>query len=232
MAECGIAPAESAAEALAGAEVVLSLVTAASALQVAQDYAAALAPGTLWCDMNSVAPDTKRTAAKAIETAGGHYVDAVIMAPVEPAALDVPLLLAGPAAAEATKLLKRLGFGDTRVVGQEVGRASAIKMLRSVMVKGIEALGYECASAAQAAGVLDEVTASLDASELKLPWAGRLAYDLERMETHGERRAAEMEEAVRTLLDLGIEPVMTRGTVVQQRSAARAKNKDKRNQAA
>jgi 3-hydroxyisobutyrate dehydrogenase-like beta-hydroxyacid dehydrogenase len=176
--------------------------------------------------MNSVAPDTKREAAAAIEAAGGRYVDVAVMAPVRPAALAVPLLISGPHALAAQPLLGALGFSDIRIVGEEVGRASAIKMIRSVMVKGLEALSWECAAAAEAAGVLDEIMASLDASESPLGWATRVAYNRERMTTHGARRAAEMEEAAKTLLALGVEPVMTRGTVQLQRAAATETNEE------
>src|SRR5690606_11498719 len=128
-------------------------------------------------------------AAQIIEAAGGRYVDVAVMAPVEQG-LAVPLLLSGPHAAAAVPLLKALGFTNLRVVGGEVGRASAIKMIRSVMIKGLEALSWECAAAAEAAGVYDEITASLDASEKPVGWAQRFAYNRERMETHGARRAA------------------------------------------
>ena len=223
MAECGVEICEDAAQALDGSHLVLSLVTADSALDAAREAAARIAPGAIWCDMNSIAPETKRAAAEAIEGAGARYVDVAVMAPVDPRALAVPLLLSGGAAQEAMAQLYALGFEHSRIVGEEVGRASAIKMIRSVMVKGLEALSFECAAAADAAGVLDEVLASLDASEARLTWAERIAYNRERMETHGVRRAAEMEEAAQTLLDLGIEPVMTRGTVKLQRQAARAR---------
>ena len=109
---------------------------------------------------------------------------------------------------------------NVRVVGDEVGQASSIKMIRSVMVKGIEALTAEMIAAAEAAGVADEVLASLDASEKASPWAQKAAYNLERMHTHGVRRAAEMEESAKTLLSLGVAPVMTRGTIYRQRQAA------------
>ncbi len=227
MAECGVSAAAGAEQALAGAGIVLSLVTADAALPAAQDYARFLRPGTLWCDMNSVAPDTKRAAAKAVSEAGGRYVDVAVMAPVDPKALGVPLLIAGPAAEDALAALAALGFSSARIVGDAIGRASAIKMIRSVMVKGIEALSFECSEAAREAGVLDEVLASLDASEKQAAWSEKFAYSRERMETHGLRRTAEMEEAAKTLLDLGIEPVMTRGTVVLQRRAAA--KKDERN---
>jgi len=210
----------SAAAALAGAPLVLSLVTADQALAAARDYARHLAPGAVWCDMNSVAPGTKRAAAEAVEAAGGHYVDVAVLAPVNPARLAVPLLLAGAAAGRAETLLRGAGFSNTRVVGDEVGRASAIKMIRSVMVKGIEALTAEMMLAAGAAGVADEVLASLDASEEPQPWRARAAYNIERMVTHGARRAAEMVESARTLRELGVEPVMTEGTVQRQAEMA------------
>ena len=147
--------------------------------------------------MNSVAPDTKRAAAAAIEAAGGRYVDVAVMAPVHPRGRAVPLLVCGPHAEAARRALARCGFAqcpDRRRAAS--ARASAIKMIRSVMVKGIEALTAECALAAEAAGVRDEVIASLDASWPGADWAERVDYNLDRMMIHGLRRAAEMEEVV------------------------------------
>lgn len=223
MVELGVEPAAGADEALVKAHLVLSLVTADQAEPAARDYAPFLAPGALWCDMNSVAPGTKRAAARVVEAAGGRYIDVAVLAPVEPARLAVPLLLAGAAAEEAKVALTQFGFTNLSVVGPEVGRATAIKMIRSVMVKGIEALTAEMMLAADAAGVTQEVLSSLDASERARPWAERAAYNLERMATHGERRAAEMEEVARTLTVLGVAPVMTEGTIHRQREMAGAK---------
>jgi 3-hydroxyisobutyrate dehydrogenase-like beta-hydroxyacid dehydrogenase len=175
--------------------------------------------GALWCDMNSVAPGTKRAAARAIEAAGGRYVDVAVMAPVDPARSAVPLLLSGPHAEAGAAALAAVGFTRLRVVPGDVGRASSIKMIRSVMVKGIEALSAECALAAEEAGVLDEVVASLDASWPGADWARRFDYNLDRMLVHGTRRAAEMEEVVKTLDALGTGSAMTRGTVERQRAA-------------
>ncbi|RQW45673.1 NAD(P)-dependent oxidoreductase [Novosphingobium sp. LASN5T] len=220
MEEAGVVACATAECALTSADFALSLVTADSALPAARDYAGLLKPGAIWCDMNSVAPDTKRAAAKAIEAAGGRYVDVAVLAPVHPARMNVPLLLAGEAAARAEALLREAGFANVRIVGAEIGRASAIKMIRSIMVKGIEALTAEMMLAASAAGVVDEVLASLDASEKRESWTVRAAYNVERMTTHGIRRAAEMEESCKTLESLGIEPVMTSGTVRRQREQA------------
>jgi 3-hydroxyisobutyrate dehydrogenase-like beta-hydroxyacid dehydrogenase len=216
----GLAVAGDAAEALAGAPMVLSLVTADAAVAVARDYAPLIAPGALWCDMNSVAPDTKREAAAHVVAAGGRYVDVAVLAPVNPARMKVPLLLAGDAAQDAATALALAGFANIRVVGDQIGRASAIKMIRSVMVKGIEALTAEMMLAATRAGVAEEVLASLDASERGESWFVRAPYNIERMATHGLRRAAEMEESAKTLAALGVTPLMTDGTVRRQREQA------------
>jgi hypothetical protein len=219
----GIDTGPDAGAALAGAGIAISLVTADAALEAARTYAPLLPAGALWCDMNSVSPATKHAAAEAVEAAGGRYIDVAVMAPVE-RTLAVPLLLAGKHADLAQELLEALGFSRVRIVGEDVGRASAIKMIRSVMVKGIEALSHECAAAAEAAGVFEEVTSSLDFSDKPIGWAQRIAYNRERMDRHGLRRAAEMEEVAATLESLGVEPVMTRGTAELQRRAGLAES--------
>lgn len=214
----GVVPADTVAAATTAAPVLLSLVTADQALAAARSVAGLGLSGAWYFDGNSVAPETKRRAAEAIERAGGRYVDMAIMAPVHPARLDVPILLSGEQGNEAQAVLRALGFQAVRMVGEQVGRASAIKMIRSVIVKGIEALTAECVLAASRADVLDEVLASLDASERATAWHDRADYSLDRMLVHGLRRAAEMEEVSSTLADLGIEPEMTRGTIVYQRA--------------
>ena len=217
MAQYGVETANDAHGALSDAGVAISLVTADAALPAAREYAPLLPEGAIWCDMNSVSPETKQAAAAAVEADGGRYVDVAVMAPVD-TELAVPILLAGVHAQAALELLTALGFSNVRIVGDEVGRAAAIKLIRSVMVKGIEALSAECAAAAHAAGVFDEVVASLDASDKHGNWADRIAYNLGRMELHGLRRSAEMEESTRTLEGLGVEPTMTRSTVQVQRA--------------
>ncbi len=204
---------DNAHSAIADAPAILSLVTADAALATAQSNARHLSAGAFWFDMNSVAPETKRTVEKAIMAAGGRYVDVAVMAPVHPKRISVPLLLSGPHAAAGATVLRDLGFLDIRCVGASIGDASAIKMIRSVMVKGIEALTAECVLAAHRAGVVAEVLSSLGAE-----WEGKADYNLDRMLAHGLRRAAEMEESARTLEHLGIAPLMTRGTVTRQRS--------------
>jgi 3-hydroxyisobutyrate dehydrogenase-like beta-hydroxyacid dehydrogenase len=211
----GLAAYDDMVSVLNGADAVLSLVTADQALIAATQAAPHLMAGAHYFDMNSVAPDTKRAAALAVEGAGGRYVDVAVMAPVEPARLAVPLLVSGSHAGNGADVLAELGFSNVRVLPGDVGRASSVKMIRSVMVKGIEALTAEMMLAGEAAGVSGDVLSSLGGD-----WPSMAAYNIERMTTHGARRAAEMEEVAKTLVALGIDPVMTRGTVKRQREMA------------
>ena len=160
-----------------------------------------------------MSPGAKQGNSQLIEAAGGRYVDVAVMSPVQPAALAAPLLVSGPHAQVASDMLRSIGFTKVQISGDKIGDASATKMVRSVMVKGIEALTAEMLLAAQAAGVTDAVLNSLGGD-----WPQKADYNLDRMLAHGTRRAAEMEEVVATLTELGIEPLMTRGTVVRQRA--------------
>lgn len=213
----GVDRADTLAAALSGATAVLSLVTADQSLAAAAVAAPLLERGAFYFDMNSVGPATKRAAADAIDAVGGRYVDVAVMSPVHPARRAAPLLLSGRHTNDAAASLGKIGFTDVRVVPGAIGRAASIKMIRSVMVKGVEALTAECVLAAEAAGVLDEVLASLDASSPPFGWRERADYNLDRMMVHGTRRAAEMEEVVRMLESLKVEPALTRGTALRQR---------------
>ena len=207
----GVAGAESLAEALRGATVAFSLVTADQALVAARQAVEVFPKGLVWLDCNSCAPDTKRAAAEAIEGAGGAYVDVAVMAPVRPKKHHVPLLVSGPHAERAEAILKALDMRP-KVVGGGIGGASTVKMLRSVMIKGLEALTAECFLAARKAGVGKAVIASLQASDPDIDWMKRGAYNLERMMVHGTRRAAEMAEVVATFEALGLPARMAHAT--------------------
>jgi 3-hydroxyisobutyrate dehydrogenase-like beta-hydroxyacid dehydrogenase len=216
-AEAGIEGCRSAAAALNGARAVLSLVTADQALRAAQADAGCLGRDALWLDFNSIAPETKQAAARAVVEGGGRYVDVAVMAPVRPAGRGVPLLVSGPHAADGKAQLDTMGFSNVRIVVGGIGAASAIKMIRSVMIKGLEALTAECVLAAEAAGVREEVLSSLDANWPGTGWAKQVDYNLDRMMVHGRRRAAEMEEVAATLDALGTGSAMTRAAVGLQR---------------
>lgn len=207
-----VRPSDGIEDALSAAHVIFSVVTADQALTVATAAAPHILPGALFFDCNSCAPSTKLAASEIIEAAGGRYVDVAIMAPIESARHQTPMLIASPHAEDALAAMHAYEMKLTKV-GSNIGRASTIKMLRSVMIKGIEALTAECFRAACRAGVADDVAASLDASQTTKGWSDQAAYNLERMTTHGIRRAAEMREVAKTLQDLGIDSHMTNGTI-------------------
>lgn len=197
---------------LTDAQAVFCLVTADQAGKAADQCADLLPKGAFWFDGNSCSPGAKRRSAERIEAAGGRYVDVAIMAPVYPKMHKVPLLIAGPNAEAAAPLLAALGM-NAKVMGENVGDASSIKMLRSVMIKGMEALTAECLLAARRAGVEDKVLASLSASNPQIDWPVQAAYNLERMMVHGRRRAAEMREVAATLEELGLPNGLAQATV-------------------
>jgi 3-hydroxyisobutyrate dehydrogenase-like beta-hydroxyacid dehydrogenase len=207
--------ASSAADAVRDAEIVVSAVTAASSVEAARSVKAHLAGKPFFLDINSVSPGRKQETAKLLGDAG-RYVDVAVMAPIHPARHQTPLLLAGHHAETIAPTLTALGMRAS-IAGSEIGAAAAIKMVRSVMIKGIEALTLECFLAAARAGVVHEVAASLKNNYPGLDWSKVVPYNLERMASHGERRAAEMEEVAATLRELGIEPLMTSATVKRQR---------------
>jgi 3-hydroxyisobutyrate dehydrogenase-like beta-hydroxyacid dehydrogenase len=215
----GVRCASSAAEAVSGADIVVSAVTAASSIAAAQSVKPHLAGNPFFLDINSVSPGRKQETAKLLGDCG-RYVDVAVLAPIHPARHRTPMLLAGPFAHEIVPALDALGMRAT-IAGMEIGAATAIKMVRSVMIKGIEALTLECFLAAARAGVVDEVAASMKNNYPGLDWTKIVPYNLERMAAHGERRAAEMEESADTLRELGVEPLMTSATVRRQREMGR-----------
>jgi len=211
----GVRCARSADDAVAGAEIIISAVTAASSFEAAQSVQPHVGGSPYFLDINSVSPGRKQETAKLLGEAC-RYVDVAVLAPIHPRRHQTPMLIAGPHAQTAVAVLAALDM-RVSVAGPETGAAAAIKMVRSVMIKGIEALTLECFLAASRAGVIDEVAASMKNNYPGLDWAKIVPYNLERMANHGERRAAEMEEVADTLRELGVEPLMTLATVKRQR---------------
>ncbi|MGB6939258.1 MAG: DUF1932 domain-containing protein [Xanthobacteraceae bacterium] len=211
----GVRCASSAADAVRDADMIISAVTAASSVDAADSAKARLAGKPFFLDINSVSPGRKQDTAKLLADTA-RYVDVAVLAPIYPARHQTPMLVAGPHAEAIAPALAALGM-RANIAGPETGAAAAIKMVRSVMIKGIEALTMECFVAAARAGVIDEVAASMKNNYPSLDWAKVVPYNLERMASHGERRAAEMEEVADTLRELGVEPLMATATVKRQR---------------
>ncbi len=216
--QCGMKTAKSAAETCLRVPAVFSLVTAEQAEDAAGQAAQVDMAGCLYFDCNSCAPETKKRSAQVVNAAGGRYVDVAIMTPVHPKLHRSPCLLAGPHAKAGLAMLEHLGM-EASIAGPSVGDASTRKMIRSIMVKGLEALTLECFLAARKAGIDTEIMASLDKSYPGFNWPERAPYMIERAITHGVRRAAEMREVAQTLRDLGLDPSVTNGTVARQSQA-------------
>jgi len=212
--------ANSMAAALERRSLVISAVTAANCVPTAREAAASIAPGTIYFDLNSVAPQTKRTAAAAIETGGGRYVEAAVMSPIAPKRIGSPMLIGGPHASAFEPLARELGFTSIRVFDSAVGRASAAKMCRSVMIKGLEALFAESLLAARRHGVEQTVLESLRDLFPHEDWERIAAYMISRSLEHGSRRAEEMREAAHTVADAGIDPLMSLACAARQEWAA------------
>ncbi|MFZ2388284.1 MAG: DUF1932 domain-containing protein [Polaromonas sp.] len=188
-------------------DLVISAVTASNTLAVAQEAAQFIRPGTIFLDLNSASPGTKQQCAALIDAAGAHYVEAGVMTSVPPYGIKVPMLLGGAKAAELAPLLTGWGM-DVKAVSDRLGVASAIKMCRSVMIKGLEALVIESYATARAYGVEDHVLPTLQETFPSIDWSEQGAYFFSRVVQHGQRRAEEMRESANTVREAGFEPLM------------------------
>lgn len=205
----------SATAAVAGACIVISAVTAEETLNAARSICPGIERGTFYLDINSASPSVKREAASLIDAAGGRYVESAIMTSVPPKGLRSPMQLGGSHAADFLIYAEALQL-DARIFSETLGLASALKMSRSVMIKGIEALLTECLMTARHYGVEREVLASLS-DTLPLPdWEARAKYMISRSLLHGKRRAEEMREVAKTVAEAGLEPLMSAPTAVRQ----------------
>ena len=198
------------------ADLVISAVTAASSAAVAQNAAQGLRAGQIFLDINSCSPATKRSNSQNVHSSGADYVEAAVMAPVPPQRLKVPMLLGGRRAAELATALTALGMNATPI-SDEIGVASAVKMCRSIVIKGLEALTVESMLAARRFGAEKEVLASLQSTFPQMGWQDKLPdYLVSRVAEHGRRRAAEMREVAHTLEDIGMAPTMALATAARQ----------------
>jgi 3-hydroxyisobutyrate dehydrogenase-like beta-hydroxyacid dehydrogenase len=211
----GVTLAKSHADAVQWSELVVSAVTAAQTVSAADTCAPALPAGCFFLDLNSASPHRKIAAARHVMAGGGRYVEAAVMASVPPYRLKVPLLLGGPDAAAVDAPLRDLGFA-ARVVSDELGVASATKMCRSVMIKGLEAMLIESLTTARHYGVEDAVVASLRETFPGIDWERQAAYFFQRVIEHGRRRSEEMREVAVTVRDAGLAPWSATGTAERQ----------------
>lgn len=204
-AEIGVRVAASASEAARDARVVISAVTASAALDVASQAAQYLHQGQYFFDINSASPGTKTSAASKVAASHAKYVEGAVMQPVAKPGIQVPILGGGPHAEELSSIMNGLGM-NVMPVTTEPGRASAMKLCRSIVIKGLETIMVDCAAAAKHWDVEDEVFGSLHETWPSIDFRDLAEYMGERVRTHGIRRSEEMREAAAMVEDIGLHP--------------------------
>lgn len=192
---------------LAAADMIFSVVTADQSYAAAESVAPFLSGHHIFLDGNSVSPGTKQATAALISQTGAVYIDLAIMAPILPRGHRTPMLVAGPEQARIAPLLDQLDFGY-RWVDAAIGKASIIKMLRSILIKGAESILTECVTAAEGLGIADEILETAGQTLRMDDIHGMADYVMERVAVHGRRRAAEMREVAKTLDELGLSNFM------------------------
>lgn len=190
-----------------GSDIVISAVTCTDAKDAATNAALHLLPDQIYIDINSVSPGLKKQVGETVKGAGARFVEVAVMGAVPNFGHKVPMVLCGPAASEVIKTLEPFGM-VMEDFGPEFGRAAALKMFRSIMIKGMEALLQESVLAASEYGVADKVLKSVGEGYPGIDWKALASYLIGRTAIHGERRAHEMEEVSDTLRAMGIEPMM------------------------
>ncbi|MEO8123336.1 MAG: DUF1932 domain-containing protein [Burkholderiales bacterium] len=210
----GVQLAATHAELAAGADLIVSAVTASQAVPVAQACAPTVKRDAWFLDFNSASPGAKQRAATLIEGVDARYVEAAVMTSIPPYRIKVPLLLGGPQAAALLPHLTALGF-VAKVASDKLGVASATKMCRSVMIKGLEAMVIESFTTARAYGVEDAVIASLQETFPGIDWEKQAAYFFQRVIEHGRRRSEEVLEVAETVREIGLTPWSASGTAAR-----------------
>jgi len=215
----GVEPMPSMQRLLERADLLISAVTASQAHAVASEAARSLRPGTWFVDLNSASPGTKAASSRLVDAAGGRFVESAVMTSVPPYGIKVPMLLGGAHAKALRELVTPLGF-SMEVAAEEIGVASAIKMCRSVFVKGLEAIVVESFTTARRYGVEARVLASLRETFPTIDWEQQGSYLFSRVAQHGKRRAEEMREVAITVREAGFDPQLSAAIAAKQDEVA------------
>ena len=188
------------------ADCVLSILVPAQAMALAERMARAMAASgkpLLFVDCNAIAPATARDIATVIEDAGGRFVDAGIVGPPPKPCGASPRFYASGAAAGAFAQLREAGL-DVRVVGEEPGQASALKMCYAALTKGVCSLMTELSVVAERLGASEALHAEVRASQPEqMAWMERWVPS---MVPKAHRWIGEMEEIAKTFEDAGVTP--------------------------
>lgn len=189
---------------------ILSCVTGAHALSVVEQCLPHARRGASVCDLTTASPDAKRAAARRAPESGVRYVDIAIMGAISLSLERTPLLAAGDGAQELCALLAPAGGRVQVIEGGAAGDAIALKILRSVFTKGMEALSVELLMAAEKQGVREKLYEQLrDIDETPL----RTFIDMlvRTHVVHARRRAHEVHDAAAELAKHGLPSLVLPG---------------------
>lgn len=204
---CGVVLQQELPQAISGSDYIFSMVVSAAAEAVAQNASPFLSAEHVYVDFNSTSPDIKQKVARIVTSRGAKFVESAIMAAVPPLGHKVPMLICGEAGKDFCDKMSRFSM-QAKFVSEEIGKASAIKMCRSIIVKGLEALLLESLVSSNEYGITEDVFDSLQES---FPYADfrKLANHLiPRTAIHAQRRSYEMKEAAAMVEEVGLEPFM------------------------
>ncbi len=199
-----------------GADIIISVVTAAQTCAAAQSIVGGLSNHAFYLDLNSASPKQKQAAADVVNGAGGRYVEGAVMSPITPKRLQSPILLGGPFAHIFKPVADQIGMTGAQVFSDNLGKASAAKMCRSVLIKGMESLLSESLLSARYFGVEDTVIGSLSDLFPGPDWQTLAPYMISRSLEHGGRRAEEMREVAKTVSEAGQPALMSSACAKRQ----------------
>lgn len=207
----GVSLVESLEELISSCTLILSTLWPGAAYEAASEAAPFLCSGKIYCDLNSISPQTTAKIDLAISASGADFVKVGIMAAIPDRGFAVPLVAGGAKADETAQMLSALGL-NVHVMGTDPKQPAALKILRSVCLKGIVALTYEMLRGAEKYGIVEEILDSASEALSKASFKDTVSRWLASMAIHAGRRAGEMEEAMEVLEAEGIRPVMSEAT--------------------
>ena len=206
--QAGVELVSSACEIARWADVLFAAVPSSFTMDVCQEVKGDLRPGQLYVDVSASTPATKEAIWAEIKDTGVFFVDAAMLGSLPKDKHQVPITASGNGAAKFHEVMTSYGMKIT-LAGEKAGSASAIKLVRSIFMKGIAALMIDTMQAADAYGVSDEIVASLGKSLDGIPFQSHLDRLVTGTALHCTRRAAELKGSVAMQEEAGLSPEMT-----------------------
>ncbi len=211
---------------VSGSDIVFSAVLVGNAVEVGEAIAAFAGPGTLVVDINASPPSAKKAVGAAVTARGASFVDANLMGAVSIYGHSVQLLSSGDGSAEFADRMGPFGL-NVEVIGDEPGTSAMVKMLRSVVTKGMEALIVEAMTTAHLAGITEETFRGICEPMDATTYSSFADMCIKTDVLHAGRRAVEMDAALAELREVGVEPIMTTATVERLRTSERLGLRDR-----